>query len=54
MGEIFVAKCWECGWESPCCGTEGSAMYWVGFHAINNGCPVNTVRTIQTSEVPSP
>jgi len=51
MSEVHMAKCWECGWESPMCDTEGAATYWVGFHAIRNGCPINTVRSIRTSEV---
>jgi len=52
-GAIWVAKCWECGWVSPSCETESSAHYWVGWHAIEYGCPVNTVRPLRTSEVSS-
>jgi hypothetical protein len=50
-GAVYVARCFECGWESPHCETEGSATYWVGWHAIYDGCPINTVRSIRTSEV---
>lgn len=50
-GAVWVAKCWECGWVSPGCDTERSAHYWVGSHAIVAGCPINTVRTLRTSEV---
>ena len=51
MSEVFVAKCWECGWSSPGCATERAAHYWVGIHAIRAGCPVNRVRPLKTSEV---
>lgn len=50
-GAVWVAKCWECGWSSPSCESEGSARYWVGWHGIYVGCPVGAVRTMRTSEV---
>jgi len=53
MSEVHVAKCWECGWSSPECESEAAAWYWVGSHAISAGCPINTVRTLRTSEVES-